>query len=78
MELTVRVKPGSRKGPLVEPSPDDPAAALTVFVRERAVDGAANAGVIQALAAHFEVPRRDVAIVRGETSRIKRVRIEGR
>jgi uncharacterized protein YggU (UPF0235/DUF167 family) len=78
MELTVRVKPGSRKGPLVEPSPDDPAAALTVFVRERAVDGAANAGVIQALAAHFEVARRDVMIVRGETSRIKRVRIEGR
>lgn len=78
MELVVRVKPGSRKGPLVEPSPDDPAAALTVFVRERAVDGAANAGVIQALAAHFEVPRRDVVIVRGETSRIKRVRIEGR
>lgn len=78
MELTVRVKPGSRKGPLVEPSPDDPAAALTVFVRERAVDGAANAGVIQALAAHFEVPRRDVMIVRGETSRIKRIRIEGR
>jgi len=74
----VRVKPGSRKGPLVEPSPDDPAAALTVFVRERAVEGAANAGVIQALAAHFEVPRRDVVIVRGETSRIKRVRIEGR
>lgn len=78
MELVVRVKPGSRKGPLVEPSPDDPAAALTVFVRERAVEGAANAGVIQALAAHFEVPRRDVVIVRGETSRIKRVRIEGR
>ncbi|MFD6055392.1 DUF167 domain-containing protein [Agromyces sp. NPDC060279] len=78
MELVVRVKPGSRKGPLVEPSPDDPAAALTVFVRERAVDGAANAGVIQALAAHFGVPRRDVVIVRGETSRIKGVRIEGR
>lgn len=77
MELTVRVKPGSRKGPLVEPS-EDPAAALTVFVRERAVDGAANAGVIQALAAHFEVPRRDVMIVRGATSRIKRVRIAGR
>ncbi|MCM3658538.1 DUF167 domain-containing protein [Agromyces mediolanus] len=78
MEVTVRVKPGSRKGPLVEPSPEDPAAALTVFVRERAVDGAANAGVVHALAAHFEVPRRDVVIVRGETSRIKRVRIEGR
>ena len=53
MEITIRVKPGSRKGPLVEPTPDDPAASLTVFVRERAVDGAANAGVIAAVAAHL-------------------------
>lgn len=77
MEITIRVKPGSRKGPLVEATPDDPAAALTVFVRERAVDGAANAGVVAAVAAHFDVPRRDVAIVRGATSRVKRVRVEG-
>ncbi|MGX5697131.1 DUF167 domain-containing protein [Agromyces soli] len=77
MEVTVRVKPGSRKGPLVEATPDDPAASLTVFVRERAVDGAANAGVVAVLAAHFGVAKRDVQIVRGESSRVKRVRIEG-
>jgi len=77
MEVTVRVKPGSRKGPLVEATPDDPAASLTVFVRERAVDGAANGGVIVAIAAHFGVPKRDVEIVRGTTARIKRVRVEG-
>ncbi|MFE5671346.1 DUF167 domain-containing protein [Agromyces sp. NPDC056523] len=77
MELTVRVKPGSRRGPLVEATPDDPASSLTVHVRERAVDGAANAGVVAALAAHFDVPRRDVEIIRGHTARIKRVRVGG-
>lgn len=76
MELTVRVKPGSRRGPLVEQTPDDPAASLTVHVRERAVDGAANAGVVAALAEHFGVPRRDVEIVRGHAARIKRVRVD--
>ena len=76
MDLTVRVKPGSRKGPLVEETKDDPAASVTVYVRERAVDGAANAGVVAALAAHFGVPRSRVTILRGESSRIKRVRVE--
>jgi len=76
VEITVRVKPGSRKGPLVEETVDDPAASVTVFVRERAVDGAANEGVVAALAEHYGVPRRRVRILRGEASRLKRVRIE--
>lgn len=76
MDLTVRVKPGSRKGPLVEKTEGDPAASVTVYVRERAVDGAANAGVVAALAAHFGVVRSRVTILRGESSRIKRVRID--
>jgi uncharacterized protein YggU (UPF0235/DUF167 family) len=77
MDLTVRVKPGSRKGPLVEETTDDPAASVTAYVRERAVDGAANAGVISALATHFGVAPSSVTILRGESSRIKRVRVEG-
>jgi uncharacterized protein len=77
MDLTVRVKPGSRKGPLVEETTKDPAASVTVYVRERAVDGAANAGVVTALAAHYGVARSKVTILRGESSRIKRVRVEG-
>jgi uncharacterized protein len=76
MDLTVRVKPGSRKGPLVEETTDDPAASVTVYVRERAVDGAANAGVVAALATHFGVTRSKVTILRGESSRIKRVHID--
>ena len=72
----MRVKPGSRRGPLVEATPDDPAASVTVHVRQRAVDGEANAGVIAALAEHFGVPRRAVEIVRGHAARIKRVRVD--
>lgn len=72
MLLTVRVKPGSRRGPLVESEGDE----LTVHVRERAADGAANEGVVRALAAHFGVPPRDVRIVRGHTARVKRVEVD--
>lgn len=71
MQHTVRVKPGSRKGPLVETD----AEGLIVYVRERAVDGAANERVVAALADHFGVRRRDVTILRGHSSRIKRIEI---
>ena len=72
MQFTVRVKPGSRRGPLVEDGPDG----LVVHVRERAVDGAANTGVVRALAEHFGVAPRDVEILRGHTSRVKRVAVD--
>jgi uncharacterized protein (TIGR00251 family) len=67
------VKPGSKKGPLVEVGEDG---TLTVFVRERAVDGAANEGVVKVLAAHFGVPKSRVEIVRGHASRTKLVEID--
>lgn len=75
MQYTIRVKPGSRKGPLVETDATD-AADLTIFVRERAVDGAANDAVIRTLAAHFDVAPRDVTILRGHASRIKRIEVD--
>ncbi len=71
MQITVRVRPGSRRGPLVEDGPDG----LVVHVRERAAEGAANTGVVRALAEHFGVAPRDVEIVRGHTARIKRVEV---
>ncbi|MEN9989156.1 MAG: hypothetical protein RL508_135 [Actinomycetota bacterium] len=66
------VKPGSKKGPLVEVQPDG---SLTVFIKERAVDGAANEGLIRVLADHFDLRKQDVTIESGYTSRIKRVQI---
>lgn len=73
MQITVRVKPGSRKGPLVETGDDG---SLTVHVRERAVDGAANTGVEKVLAAHFGVAPSRVTILRGHAARIKRVEVD--
>lgn len=71
--VVVKVKPGSRKGPLVE---SDDEGQLTVYVREPAVDGKANAAVIGVLAAHFGVPRRSVELVSGLGARVKRFRID--
>ena len=64
---------------MVELTPGEhgPDAVLTVHVRERAVDGAANTAIEAALAAHFGVRKADVRIVRGHTSRVKLVEIDG-
>jgi uncharacterized protein YggU (UPF0235/DUF167 family) len=73
VRITVRVKPGSKKGPLVEASDDG---SLTVFLQQRAVDGAANEGLVEILAKHFGVSKSRVAIEAGFTSRIKRVDVD--
>jgi len=70
--VVVKVKPGSRKGPLVEVGDDGE---LTIYVQQRAVDGKANEAVIKLLAAYLEVPRSRVELVSGTTSRIKRFRV---
>jgi uncharacterized protein (TIGR00251 family) len=70
--ISVRVKPGSRKGPLVETGANGE---LTIYVREQAVEGKANEAVVKVLAAHLGVPRSQVELVSGTTSRIKRFRI---
>lgn len=48
---------------------------LKVRLQARAVDGAANEALIEFLAVHFRVPRRNVRIVSGLRSRQKRVEI---
>jgi len=53
---------------------------IKVKLAARAVDGKANAALIEFLAEHFKVPRRSVRIESGLKSRRKRVvidRIEG-
>ncbi|HEY2431514.1 MAG TPA: DUF167 domain-containing protein [Vicinamibacterales bacterium] len=51
--------------------------AILVRLAAPPVDGAANAALVAFLADALGVPRRQVAIVAGNTSRDKRVRIEG-
>ena len=48
---------------------------LKVRLRARAVEGQANEALIEFLAAHFRVPRRNVRILSGLRSRQKRVEI---
>ncbi|MFC5928982.1 DUF167 domain-containing protein [Cryobacterium melibiosiphilum] len=71
----MHVKPGSRKGPLVV-NDEDADDSVTVFLQQRAVEGAANDALVKILAQHFGVAKRDVDIVRGHASRIKHVRID--
>ncbi len=70
--VVVRVKPGSRKGSLVEVGPTGE---LTVYVREPAVDGKANDAVTRLLAAHLQLPRSQVELVSGAASRLKHFRV---
>ena len=50
---------------------------LKVRIAAPPVDGAANAELIKLLARHFDVAKREVTIVSGETSRVKKVRVGG-
>lgn len=71
-QVVVTVKPKSAKGPLVEAGPDG---ALTVYVREPAIEGRANKAVAELLAKHLGVPKSKVALIGGATARTKRFRI---
>lgn len=51
--------------------------ALTVSVRAAPTDGQANRAVCDAIAAALGAKRHQVSLVAGDTSRRKRVRIEG-
>lgn len=72
MRYTVAIKPGSRKGPLVE-SQDD--GSLVVYVQERATEGKANEALVKLLAEHFDTSRTSIVIVKGHTSRYKIVEV---
>ena len=73
MRITVKVKPGSKKGPLVEVEADG---SLTVFLQQRAVDGAANEGLIEVLAKHYGLSKSRITLEAGFTSRIKRLDVD--
>jgi uncharacterized protein (TIGR00251 family) len=51
--------------------------ALLVRLNAPPVEGAANAELIEVLAAVLDVPRREISIVSGATSRQKRVKVTG-
>ena len=51
--------------------------AILIRLNAPPVDGAANDALVAFLSDVLDVPRRSIAIVSGQTSRDKRVRVEG-
>ena len=77
IEIRVWVKPGSRKGPLVQDADRNAGrnVDLVVYLQQQAVDGRANDELIGLLSDHFGVATREVRIVSGFASRFKRVTV---
>lgn len=72
MRVSVIVKPGSKKGPLVQP---DLLGGLLIYIREPALEGKANKAVIELLAKYYNVPKSYVEIISGHTSKHKIVNV---
>jgi hypothetical protein len=70
--LSIRVTPHARREALAVAGGQ-----LRAWLRAAPVDGAANAALIALLADRLNLPRRDIAILRGVTSRQKQVAIAG-
>jgi uncharacterized protein YggU (UPF0235/DUF167 family) len=72
LRLTVEAKPGKKVPSIVVRE-----GTIVVAVRERAIDGQANAAIERAIAAWLGVSARSVSIVRGATGRRKFVEVAG-
>lgn len=70
--LALHVQPGAKR----TGAAGEHGGALRIRLAAPPVDGKANAELVRFLADAFGVPQRQVAIVRGETSRQKTVRID--
>ena len=73
MILQLHVQPGARVSEFAGRHGER----IKVRLAARAVDGKANQALIEFLAAHYGVAKRDVRIVAGLKSRQKRVEISG-
>lgn len=71
--LSLHVQPGAKKTECVGPHGD----AMKLRLAAPPVDGKANAELVAFLARFCGVARSAVTLVSGETSRAKRVRVEG-
>ncbi|WP_121073454.1 DUF167 domain-containing protein [Sphingomonas trueperi] len=73
LEIAVRVTPRASRDVLAAGTQEHFAARLAA----PPVEGAANAALVPLVAKTFGVPKRDVTLIAGETSRLKRLSIAG-
>lgn len=71
--ITVKVTPRAAKSEIVGAE----AEWLRVRVKAPPVDGKANAALIAFFADLFNLPKKNVSVVAGQTARLKRVRVDG-
>ncbi|MDO4902296.1 MAG: DUF167 domain-containing protein [bacterium] len=76
MKIRVRVKPNSKKGPMVAKSSDEIGEILEIFTREPAVDGRANLAVQEILAEFCGVSKSKISLRKGKKSKIKIFEVE--
>lgn len=71
--LTLHIQPGAKQTGFVGPHGD----AMKIRLAAPPVDGKANAALCAFLAEFCGVPKSSVTLLSGETSRAKRVKLEG-
>jgi len=73
IEIAVRVTPRASRDAFVAGTDEHFAARLAA----PPVEGAANAALVPLVAKFFGVAKREVTLIAGDTSRLKRLRVEG-
>ncbi len=71
MRYSIIVKPNSKKGPLVLQDGNT----LTVYLREKPIDGEANSALIKQLSQYFDVAKSCIIIKSGANSRQKLIEV---
>lgn len=71
MKIRAKIKPNSKKGPLVVKNSDEMGEFFEIFVREQAVEGKANAGAVKILSEHFGVAKTRISLEKGSKSKFK-------
>ncbi|MEK7460821.1 MAG: DUF167 domain-containing protein [Patescibacteria group bacterium] len=67
MNIFVKAKPNARVNKLIELSPNT----FEIHVTAPPVDGKANSALIEMLAIHFQLPKSQIKLKNGQTSRTK-------
>jgi hypothetical protein len=71
MKISVRVKANSKKEAVEKQETGE----YTVFVKALPQEGRANEAVIKTLSLFFDVPKSNIRIIRGHTSKVKLIEI---
>ena len=72
LRIAVRVTPRSSKDSIAAGEDH-----FLVRLRASPVEGAANEALVRFIARQFDLPKRDITIIAGETARLKRIHLAG-